>query len=301
MPEEMEHAREESVLDPDYSKPAQFGDVRLFSVYVPTGRCRSVDVIESMGWHRVNRRYHIRRPAGAQDPLILFTISGCGRVTIDGKTILVSAEKVCFIPADTPCEYMPEGESLWEFYWIHFSGRHALDMLEDILGEVGFCERFPVSSIRPLLERCLHTRFIALNGELFASIFLDQILSELLLDFCASGQDTDLVNKLIVYLGSDGVQNLSMDEVERRFHYSKEHIIRVFRKETNTTPYHYWREIKLAQSKQMLALSEQSVAQIAENSGYTSTESFVKQFKLRYGVTPNRYRKENRNAKTEEN
>ena len=285
----------------DYSKPDVFGDVRTCSVYVPTGKYLSVDVIEAAGWHKVNRRYNIRRPEVAQAPLILFTVAGCGRVTVNGSSFQVGANEVCFIPADTACEYTAGGEELWEFYWLHFSGRHALDVFHDLLRAAGYRGRFPISTLRPLLERCINTRFSALNGELMASMLLDQILSELLLGFCAGEKDADLVDKLILYLSADSTRALSMEEVERMFHYSKEHIIRVFHKQTNTTPYRYWREIKLAQAKQMLALSDRSVEEVAAWCGYSTAESFAKQFKLRYGVTPHRYRRENRSAKQEEN
>lgn len=285
----------------DYSRPASFGDVRLFSVYVPTGRYASLDVIESAGWHKVNREYHVVRPEGGGDPLLLFTVAGRGQITVAGTEFAVSAEQVCLIPAWTPCEYTPCGEELWEFYWVHFSGRHALEVFSDLTRTAGFYADFPVASIRPLLERCLTTRFTAQNGELMASMLLNQILSELLWGLCSREKGSGLVNDLIVYLGADGTRTLAMEELEKKFHYSREHMIRAFHRQTNTTPYRYWREIKLAQAKQQLALTDRSLDEVAQSAGYSSIESFAKQFKLRYGMTPNRYRKSNATLKKEEN
>ena len=289
----------EELLD-EYSKPAAFGDVRTFSVYVPTGKYASVDVIESAGWHKVNRQYHVKRPEGAEAPLVLFTVAGCGQVMVGETKFQVVQNQVCFIPADTPCEYTPCGETLWEFYWMHVSGSHALAVLNDLVQAAGLCGSFPASMIRPLLERCLNTSFATLNGELVASMLLNQILSELLFSFYTPEKDADLVGELIAYLSSGDTRTLSMDEAEQKFHYSKEHLIRVFHKQTNTTPYRYWREIKLAQAKQLLALSDYSLEEIAVISGYSSAECFAKQFKARYGVTPNRFRKSNQSYKKEE-
>ena len=291
---------EDAMEDQAYSRPDSFGDVRIFSVYVPAGRYRSADRIESAGWHKVNRQYHIRRREGAGAPLILFTVAGCGGVNVNGRRFQVHADEVCFLPEGVPCEYWTDSDEWWEFYWLHFSGSHALDLFRDLLSLAGFSAHFSVSSVRPLLERCLNTCFSTLNGELVASVLLNQLLSELLLEFCAREKNADLVDRMLLYLSAESTQRLSMDEMEKRFHYSKEYMIRTFHEQTRTTPYQYWREIKFAQARQMLSLSERSLEQIAEVAGYASAESFSKQFKLRYGMTPNRYRRETGSSKKEE-
>ncbi len=288
-------------LGGEYSKPAAFGDVRTFSVYVSTGKYASLDRIESAGWHKVNQKYHIQRPQGADDPLILFTVAGRGRIRVKETAFEAGPGEVAFLPAKVACEYGPCGGALWEFYWIHFSGRHALDVFGDLMRAAGPCAQFPVQATRPLLERCITTRFTARGGELLASMLLDRILSDLLLEFCSKEKEPGIVDELLVYLGADSTVEVSMDELEKRFHYSKEHMIRAFHRQMGTTPHQYWREIKFAQAKQLLALTDRTLEEIARLSGYSSAECFSKQFRQRYGVTPNRYRKNNENFKKEEN
>ena len=290
-----------NALGGEYSRPASFGDVRTFSVYVSTGKYASLDRIESAGWHKVNQKYHMQRPEGADDPLILFTVAGRGRIAVDSAAFESGPGQVAFLPAKTPCEYGPGGGELWEFYWIHFSGRHALDVFADLVRTAGLCAEFPAQAIRPLLERCITTRFTARGGELLASMLLNQILSDLLLEFCSKEKEHGIVDELLLYLGADSTSEVSMEELEKRFHYSKEHMIRAFHRQMGTTPHRYWREIKFAQAKQMLALTDYTLEQIAGLSGYSSAECFSKQFKQRCGVTPNQYRKNNENFKKEEN
>lgn len=292
--------QEEERLDLYFSKSDEFGQTRMFFPYVPGNKFSSVDRIEGAGWHEVNTRYQIRRPRGADCPLILFTVAGCGKVVLNGKTFVVGRNEVCMLPPGTPCAYGAYGEENWAFYWLHFSGAHAENLFQDIVDIAGNRSPFPVRTVIPLLERCLTTKFVGMRGALLASLLLHDILSELLLHFCTGSGNGGFVDDLMQYLSSDTLTHLNMDALEMRYHYSKEYIIRTFHQQTNTTPYRYWREIKLANAKQQLALLQTPIEEIARMAGYGSVESFTKQFRQHFGVTPVQYRRDNRSDASEE-
>ena len=288
--------KEQFLTDEDYAYPSTFGDVRSCSVYFPTGSYQSLDLIESAGWHKVNRRYHIYREKGAAAPLLLLTLSGKGSIRIQDKSFTVGVNQVCAIPPDVECEYTPQGNDLWEFYWIHFSGDHAKKAFEDIRQRIGYCGYYSSAEVAPIMERILKTDFATLNGELLASILLNQLLSEIMLGLCAKGEKNDIVNRMLQYLSADYRNQFSMKDLTEYFHYSKEYTIRLFHEKTGTSPYQYWRQIRMEKAKRQLMLTNDPIEEIAVQAGYGTVESFVKQFKGYVGLTPRQYRMYNSSA-----
>lgn len=285
--------KEQFLTDEDYAYPSAFGDVRSCSVYFPTGSYKSLDLIESAGWHKVNRKYHIYREKGAAAPLLLLTLSGKGNIRIQEKSFNVGVNRFCAIPPDVECEYAPQENELWEFYWIHFSGEHAKLAFEDILHRTGHCGNYSSADVIPIMERILKTDFATLNGELLASVLLNQLLSELMLGVCAKGEKNDIINRMLQYLSADYRTQFSMKDMAEYFHYSKEYTIRLFHKKTGTSPYQYWRQIRMEKAKRQLMLTNEPIEEIAVQAGYGTVGSFIKQFKVYVGVTPGQYRKDN--------
>jgi len=72
--------------------------------------------------------------------------------------------------------------------------------------------------------------------------------------------------------------------------YSPEHISRTFRKETGIPYRTYCDQIRMRRAADLLH-REIPLAQIAEVLGYSDESSFIRAFRLMYGITPNIYRK----------
>jgi len=64
----------------------------------------------------------------------------------------------------------------------------------------------------------------------------------------------------------------------------------LFKQETGTSPRQYLRELRFRTAEAMLATTFVSVKEIAEASGLTPLNHFMKNFKQRHGMTPREYR-----------
>ncbi|MDE5995369.1 MAG: helix-turn-helix transcriptional regulator [Eubacterium sp.] len=72
--------------------------------------------------------------------------------------------------------------------------------------------------------------------------------------------------------------------------YSKRHADRMFSELLNMTPSEYIKAIKLTESVSKLANSNNSVLNIALDSGFESHEGFTRTFKNKFSIAPNKYR-----------
>lgn len=103
---------------------------------------------------------------------------------------------------------------------------------------------------------------------------------------------------------SDALNKLSQDitclgegitALERLSGYSRAQLTRIMKKYLNTTPRDYVAELRLRYGYNLVAYTDDDVCDIAEKTGYKSTEHFQKKFKRHYGITPSRLRKLSKN------
>lgn len=83
-------------------------------------------------------------------------------------------------------------------------------------------------------------------------------------------------------------------ELARIFGGSEDHFIRQFRQETGWTPARYGRERRLATAAEWLAVTERTIEDIAEATGFTDRFHFSRVFKIRFDQTPAAYRRMHR-------
>lgn len=126
-----------------------------------------------------------------------------------------------------------------------------------------------------------------------STIFIS-VIRELLICMSASKQKQNYsatVNEFIELMRRPENLTLSIEDIIKRMNYSHCHIIRLFKKETGTTPSQYFLKIKLNYARSMLETTDLSVLDIASTVGFSSIGHFTKVFKLQYSIPPASYRK----------
>ena len=84
---------------------------------------------------------------------------------------------------------------------------------------------------------------------------------------------------------------LSVQEVTEVTAITSTYFSRLFKEETGTTFIQYLTDLRMNRAKELLALPDVKVGEIAEQVGYTNYYHFAKTFKKQIGVTPTDYRK----------
>lgn len=83
-------------------------------------------------------------------------------------------------------------------------------------------------------------------------------------------------------------------EIYKSYPVSHSAFIAEFKRITGKNPSDYLKESKLYRAKNLLLTTSSSVLDISYEVGYDSVSHFIKCFKKKYGVTPHKYRNENK-------
>ncbi len=99
-----------------------------------------------------------------------------------------------------------------------------------------------------------------------------------------------LVLKILDYLDQNFTQKVSIDEISDSFHYNKDYIMRLFKKEIHCTIVDYLNRKRVYQSIEALRNNSNSILTIALNYGFYSQEYYSEIFHKLLGVSPRIYR-----------
>jgi AraC-like DNA-binding protein len=79
---------------------------------------------------------------------------------------------------------------------------------------------------------------------------------------------------------------LALETLAAAVHISPNHLIRLFRKDLQTTPHHYWDRLRIEHAQGQLRQPDMRVKEVAINLGFKHLSHFSKWFKRHAGKTP---------------
>ena len=102
------------------------------------------------------------------------------------------------------------------------------------------------------------------------------------------------INQAMNYISEHATENLSLDEIAQKVHFSKYHFHRIFKAFAGETVADFTRRIRLEQAANLLYLDKkQSITKIALDFGFSSAQNFAKQFTKQFGQSPSLFRQDN--------
>ena len=165
------------------------------------------------------------------------------------------------------------------YYFIHLEGTFSdKGNILPIRGKVDFNEMFPL--LKKLDELYL---FHAPVVEKAAVVY--QVLT-LLKNQSGTMSRSPVVMKVISAVFADLQKPFSLQDIANQCGYNKNHIIRIFKKETGKTPYAYITDIKISKAKQLLLGSDASLSQISAECGFGDYINLYKSFVKAEGCPP---------------
>lgn len=99
-------------------------------------------------------------------------------------------------------------------------------------------------------------------------------------------QTDDFIPRIISYITQNFDKKISLYTLSELFHYSPNYIQCIFRRVTGITLKNYLEDLRLKQSKIMLAETNDSLSEIALRCGFSSQSHFTACFRKKYGLTP---------------
>lgn len=149
----------------------------------------------------------------------------------------------------------------------------------------------PPSEIAALMEKHL-------TREIPKKDFIDSIINPLVFMLESmlenpqepAGDDCIIYHKMLRYITENCHSKITMAELSEKFNYSVSTLSHLFTKKSGKSLPCYIDDLRICEAKWHLANSNASIAEIAYFLGYTSSNYFSTVFKKKCGITPKKYR-----------
>ena len=176
-----------------------------------------------------------------------------------------------------------------KYLYVHFDAEWA--ERGELLPARGVFDHSSMKESMRRMDRLAHGG--ACRLELNAALF--DILSTLY-----KGVRTRSVTERIAeYLAKNRREELSLDGISDHFHFSKNHIINIFKQDYSVTPMDYLVGLRLDEAEWLLESTAASVGDIAYECGFNSYSNFYRHFYARHGSSPANWRRERRTSDTD--
>ena len=242
---------------------------------------------------RYPARLRIWRSQNVEHWSLLLSVRGEGRILSASGELQLNAHDVALISPGLPHQFVA-GEN-WELLWIHFvmplQVRNALSWPE-LLPSMRKALLSPTvySKVRMAMQEAHQLNVGRPKGWFHYAVALIGA-TVLRIDNAISCFDCDTTSWLSTaseLLGA--VPCMNVDQIAASCGVSRTLFFKEFRRLTGYSPAQYRDNIRLRNAEQILVGTDQSIAQIAETSGFGSVYYFSLRFKMRYGVSPRQYR-----------
>lgn len=226
-----------------------------------------------------------------------FIQSGEGEFSINGAVYHPQPGEFLLMPAGTLQSYRSVNENCYVKYWCHFTAVSGGIRLFDAL-KTPLCVR----ASHPERVKAFYEELIegTEHPSAFSQLRVKAALLELLAEFLTDAgenvgfSETLPVNKLTRltgYISSHLKEEITLEELAAVVHFHPNYFISFFKKYFGTSPLKYVNEARLNQAKRLLKSTDESVAQIAEETGFRDLYHFSKRFKASTGYSPSDFRK----------
>lgn len=109
------------------------------------------------------------------------------------------------------------------------------------------------------------------------------------------GKERQFVKLVREYLKDNYVENVSLLQLAQMVGLSPEHLVRLFTAEIGLPPHTYQTQVRIARAKTLLAKGD-SIADVAQKTGFADQAHFTRHFKRLNGVTPRIYQQHIKNV-----
>ena len=249
----------------------------------------------------VRGRVHGWRPRGAKDWLLLYTQLGHCLIRHQGGVLTGRAGDILLYQPGTPQDYgQHDPRGRWKHVWVHWVPRTGvLEWLDWPEISPGLRHLHLPRELRgPVLkELTLADSVLRANpprGEFLALNALERALL-----FCSRANPREgdprrhpRIQQAVEHLARNLGERQLLESIARRFGFSRSRFAALFRAQIGQPPGQYLEAQRLAQARQLLAYTNQTLAQIADRVGFSSPFYLSLRFKKHYGQSPWSFRRQ---------
>jgi AraC-like DNA-binding protein len=203
------------------------------------------------------------------------------------------------IEPDNQASYISDREHPWTYIWVGFSGTEA----QNIIHSIGLSQDNPVFTcdqgdrLKKYVFDMLQHNYsnqadsYRLLGMLY--LFL-AVIAESQKNKLEAPAGNVYVNHAISYIQNHYSLPVTVEEISDYVGINRSYLSSLFKEYTGLSPVKYLQNFRITRAQHMLRVTDLSIESIALSCGYLSAEAFHKIFRKLVGMSPNTFRKENR-------
>lgn len=218
--------------------------------------------------------------------VLLIMLDGTLRFTEDGAPVELSRGDYYIQRLGLPQDG-PEASDSPSYFYLHFGGGQWGEELP-ALPRRGSCDP---EALLPLLRE-LEEAESSDAPAVVKSGLLCTLLTRLYRGQEKSGRER-LADLMARRLTADLRDPPTLARLADELHFSENHLIKVFREATGTTPHAYLNAARLRKARLLLSSGNLTAERVAEACGYADYAHFYRMFRKATGMGPKAYRREN--------
>jgi AraC-like DNA-binding protein len=233
--------------------------------------------------------------------------AGAGYLAIRGKSYLVGRGDLIITPPGEVHENWVESGATVSFYSAYVDAYLLRNVLRDIN-----CDWIHGSGFPNMFQRSprLLNKFLRMYRSIQAgntSLECDEIWRDFLTLLILNGRtgttslprvlyDHTAVQRAREYIAEHFTESISLAQLSRVTAFSPFHLQRIFFRQTGLPPHAYQTQLRINRAKELLR-EQQSLCEVAIQTGFADQSHFTRQFRRLVGVTPGRYAAEFKHAR----
>lgn len=251
-------------------------------------------IVTDCGYFPRAHSHGFRRSNPIGEAVVIVCADGSGWCETASGRFTVGRGQVIVLPPGHTHAYGADEEDPWTLWWFHAAG----DELEKFLERSGMTIESPVRRPRDphrvatLVAEILQwaERDTTLSSLLAASGAAWHALTLLAAAGTRSDGTDDLIEQAMSYLRENLAEPMSVAELAASLSLSTSHFSTLFKRRTGYPMLRYLTTLRMARARELLNITNWTIAQIAAEVGYPDSFYFSRQFKRIHGVTPREYR-----------
>jgi len=253
--------------------------------------------VQEIGYFKTHIPYFTERK-NLDSYLIIYTISGEGRLDYEGSRFSLTSGDAIFINCNISHHYETASKETWEFLWVHFNGIQALGYYQEFIKK-GF-HIMKVQDTFSIENTMWHLLSLYQKTDAATELITNSLITSLLTGFLLdtytlsseSFQTPDFIKEARKYIDKHFREELSLDLLANTLGISKFHLSREFKKHMGIPLNEYIINNRISHAKTLLRFSSLSVQEIVYTCGMNNVSYFIRTFKEREGLTPHVYRRQ---------
>lgn len=227
-----------------------------------------------------------------------YVLHGEGTLYLDSQKYDVSDKQIFVLPPNLLAYYEGSIENPWNYIWIHFNGKKAIELLN----KAGVSNESPVfipTCPSMELEECMIDT-LRHNREEYICIGNLYRLFQYMIDTSSNKpadkeQDKSMkyIKDVISFITKKYAEPIKIQDIADACGLDRSYLSKLFKHVTNYTPQEYLVFFRMRKATQLLKNPRIPIQNVAYSVGYNDPFAFSKMFKKELGISPTRYREQN--------